>query len=75
MLVRDWLLVCFCFSNGVLGLVNRFLSWKPFIPLSRLTYCAYLVNGFIEVYSFASLRQGTYMSIFEMVRKLICWCT
>ncbi|XP_063906237.1 nose resistant to fluoxetine protein 6-like isoform X2 [Zophobas morio] len=59
-----WIMIVCVTKNA--SLVNRFLSWKPFIPLSRLTYCAYLVNGFIEVYSFASLRQGTYMSIFEM---------
>ena len=26
------------------GFVNTLLSWKALIPLSRLTYCAYLVH-------------------------------
>jgi len=29
------------------GFVNSFLSWKAFIPLGRLTYCAYLVHPII----------------------------
>jgi peptidoglycan/LPS O-acetylase OafA/YrhL len=32
-------------GNG--GLVNKFLSWKAFIPLSRLTYCVYLTHAWI----------------------------
>ncbi|CAK8686755.1 unnamed protein product [Clavelina lepadiformis] len=37
-----WVVVaCVC---GYGGPVNSFLSWKAFIPLSRLTYCTYLVH-------------------------------
>ena len=33
------------------GIVNDFLSWKIFIPLSRLTYAAYLVHlNYIYMY-------------------------
>ena len=36
----------------IAGLVNRFLSWKVFMPLSRLCYAAFLVNmNLIKVYS------------------------
>ena len=27
--------------------MNAFLSWKAFIPLSRLTYCTYLVHPLV----------------------------
>ncbi|KAG8198740.1 hypothetical protein JTE90_023505 [Oedothorax gibbosus] len=33
--------------TGQGGFVNCFLSWKFFIPLSRLTFCAYLVHPII----------------------------
>lgn len=31
----------------VTGIVNQLLSFKGWIPLSRLTYCAYLLNPVI----------------------------
>lgn len=31
----------------VTGVVNQLLSFKGWIPLSRLTYCAYLLNPVI----------------------------
>lgn len=49
------------------AMINKFLSWKPFIPLSKLTYCAYLVNGLVEVYNMGVLRQPTYLSRYELV--------
>ena len=31
--------------------MNRFLSWKGFLPLSRLTYCVYLIHfNYLTVY-------------------------
>ena len=32
---------------GVAGFVNRLLSWKALVPLSRLTYMAYLVHPIV----------------------------
>ncbi|KAL7303579.1 hypothetical protein TKK_0003736 [Trichogramma kaykai] len=37
-----WLLVACC--TGHAGIVNKILCFKAWIPLSRLTYCAYLLN-------------------------------
>ncbi len=31
-------------SKFMIGFVNRFLSWRGFLPLSRLTYCVYLIH-------------------------------
>ncbi|KAG1681474.1 Nose resistant to fluoxetine protein 6 [Nymphon striatum] len=36
--------VIFACVHGYGGFVNTFLSWKALIPLSRLTYCAYLIH-------------------------------
>lgn len=59
-----WILFV-CITDNA-GIVNKFLSYKLFIPLSRLTYCAYLTNGLIEIYSQASLRQPTYLRKWDL---------
>ncbi|KAF3422276.1 hypothetical protein E2986_05851 [Frieseomelitta varia] len=40
-----WLVVACCTNHG--GIICKFLSSDFFVPLSRLTYCAYLVNPFV----------------------------
>ncbi|XP_034948319.1 nose resistant to fluoxetine protein 6-like isoform X2 [Chelonus insularis] len=37
-----WVLIVCVTQNG--GFVNTFLSWKYLYPLSRLTYCVYLIH-------------------------------
>ncbi|GIX84227.1 nose resistant to fluoxetine protein 6 [Caerostris extrusa] len=37
-----WLMIACFYGYG--GFVNSILSWSPFVPLSRLTYCAYLIH-------------------------------
>jgi hypothetical protein len=32
-----------------IGPINAFLSWKAFMPLSRLTFCAYLIHPVIII--------------------------
>ena len=49
------------------GFVNSLLSWKGFIPLSRLSYCAYLVHPAVIYYSLLSQRQPIYMTDANMV--------
>ncbi|XP_075550899.1 nose resistant to fluoxetine protein 6-like [Dermacentor variabilis] len=34
----------FACATGRGGLLNAFFSWKPFLPLSRLVYCVYLIH-------------------------------
>jgi len=41
-------------GNG--GLINKFLSWKAFVPLSRLTYSVYLTHVWIVWYYWGSKR-------------------
>ncbi|GFO39285.1 nose resistant to fluoxetine protein 6-like [Plakobranchus ocellatus] len=39
-------------ASGYGGFVNSILSWEGFLPLSRLTYCAYLIHATIMYYEF-----------------------
>ncbi|CAH0558846.1 unnamed protein product [Brassicogethes aeneus] len=60
-----WLLIICVTDNA--EIVSNFLSWKFFIPLSRLTYCAYLVNGLVVITHAGSLRQNSYMNFYELL--------
>ncbi|XP_071097623.1 nose resistant to fluoxetine protein 6-like [Haliotis cracherodii] len=46
--------VIFACTTGYGGFVNTLLSWPAFIPLSRLTYCAYLVHPIVMYIFFSS---------------------
>ena len=41
--IQDIFLTCLS-----LGLINSFLSWKAWIPLSKLTYAAYLIHPILQ---------------------------
>ena len=65
-LAVGWLI--FACVHGYGGPVNRFLSWKIFIPLSRLTYVVYLVHvNYLLVWS-ANLRQPVYYTALDHVQ-------
>ncbi|GAB1602636.1 nose resistant to fluoxetine protein 6-like [Argonauta hians] len=49
-----WVVFACCTGNA--GYVNTLLSWKGFITLSRLTYCAYLIHPIVFFYFYFSLR-------------------
>ncbi|GFU10851.1 uncharacterized protein TNCV_3278701 [Trichonephila clavipes] len=38
-------------------IVNAILSWKVWIPLSRLTFCAYLVHPIVEFVYYNSVKR------------------
>lgn len=48
--------VIFACATGYGGPVNSLLSWRAVIPLSRLTYCAYLVHPLV-LYTYYSSRR------------------
>ncbi|XP_060063191.1 O-acyltransferase like protein-like [Ylistrum balloti] len=54
----SWVIFACATGNG--GFVNTILSWKPFIPLGRLTYCAYLCHMIIIYMNLLSARQHLY---------------
>lgn len=49
------------------GPVDAFLSWRPFVPLSRLTYCAYLCHYMVLLYNAGSQRAPGYLSEYTVV--------
>ncbi|GBN14286.1 hypothetical protein AVEN_43808-1 [Araneus ventricosus] len=51
----SWLI--FVCSTGQAEFINRCLSWHGFIVLSRLSYCAYLLNFLVVEYHFLRLRE------------------
>lgn len=58
------------------GIINHILSWKGFLPGSRLTYCAYLVAfGHINVF-YAMNRRMIYYSFISQITTyfgIICY--
>ncbi|XP_026467407.1 O-acyltransferase like protein-like [Ctenocephalides felis] len=60
-----WLIIACATGHG--GFLNKLLSWRALVPLSRLTYCAYLMNGLIELYALATVRTGRYMSVYTLL--------
>ncbi|XP_041368252.1 nose resistant to fluoxetine protein 6-like [Gigantopelta aegis] len=58
--------VIFACATGHGGFVNKFLSWKGFVPLSRLTYSAYLVHMLLLVTFALSQRTPVYISNFNI---------
>lgn len=44
--------------TSALNVINGFLSWSFFVPLSRLTYCAYLIHPIVMMYVYRSIEQG-----------------
>ena len=69
----------FRFSTSVscllyaLGFVNSLLSWSAFVPLSRLTYAAYLVHPMVMIWYYYSLDTLVYITSATMVSRL-CIC-
>ena len=65
-IVVGWLI--FACVHGYGGPVNRFLSWKAFVPLSRLTYVVYLIHfTYLMVWS-ARLRKPIYYTDLDHVQ-------
>ena len=53
-------LIVFCCHNGYGGWVNKFLSLGFWVPLSRLTFMAYLVHEIVLTVVFGSQRAPTH---------------
>ncbi|XP_022654768.1 nose resistant to fluoxetine protein 6-like isoform X4 [Varroa destructor] len=62
-----WLtLVC---ANGYGGPVNAFLSWRPLVPLSRLTYGAYLIHSPLYLVRAGILRERFSIQHYHLVME------
>lgn len=64
-----WLIIA-CVT-GYANPLKNFLSSRGLAPISRLTYCAYLTNGFVELYQSGSIRSPKFLSITNLVSFLI----
>lgn len=42
-------IVVFLCIKGYGGIVNKFLSWKVFMPLGRLCFCVYLISMYLQM--------------------------
>ncbi|XP_012279978.1 nose resistant to fluoxetine protein 6 [Orussus abietinus] len=63
-----WVLIA-CITNNA-GPVGNILKWRAFVPLSRLTYCAYLVNGLVELHAISTIRSPEYLSKYALMGKM-----
>lgn len=57
--------VIFSCSKGYGGIINEFLSWSAFAPLSRLTFCTYLIHQNV-ISMFAKSVLSSFPNDFEM---------
>ena len=65
----SWITFASMHSYG--GFIQTFLSFKVWVPLSRLTYCAYLVHPIIIAIFYGSRHQTFDYSTYLMVSTFI----
>jgi peptidoglycan/LPS O-acetylase OafA/YrhL len=52
----------------ILGIINYILSWKLWIPLSRLCYTAYLIHQIVILYFYSTLEHTIHVNDQIMVK-------
>ncbi|XP_067639934.1 nose resistant to fluoxetine protein 6-like isoform X2 [Eurosta solidaginis] len=57
-------------TTGHAGWLQKVLSSRIFVPISRLTYCAYLSNGLVELYHSSVVRYASYQSYVNLVNYM-----
>ncbi|KAG0411705.1 hypothetical protein HPB47_011154, partial [Ixodes persulcatus] len=65
-----WLVYASDSNRG--GLLNRTLSWRVWVPLSRLTYAVYLIHPIVLFFQFWTIRERIYGSHLTMVYLYLC---
>jgi hypothetical protein len=60
-----WIIIGGCTTR--FNVLQPILQLHAFLPLSRLTYCAFLVHGAVQLYFLGTLRQAEYMSFPKLV--------
>ncbi|KAF0772178.1 nose resistant to fluoxetine protein 6-like [Aphis craccivora] len=61
----SWTIIAVSTGNG--GFIEPILCWKPVITLSRLTYCAFLCHGGLQLYTVGSIRTPFHTSYYNLV--------
>ncbi|XP_045192777.2 O-acyltransferase like protein-like [Mercenaria mercenaria] len=59
--------IVFACATGYGGWINELLSWSPFVPLGRLTYCAYLLHPFVMAYYYETSPKPVYFSDYGII--------
>ena len=73
--VISWII--FACVHGYGGPVDRFLSWKPFMPLGRLCYCVYISSYHLQLIYTLTNYHPLHYSPYNMVstnhlREVVC---
>ncbi|KAL4221456.1 hypothetical protein ACF0H5_019713 [Mactra antiquata] len=63
--------IVYACHSGLGGPLSDFLSWKGFVPLSRLTYLVYLIHPVLMVLVVYSRRTLIHLDDFEMAYQFI----
>jgi peptidoglycan/LPS O-acetylase OafA/YrhL len=61
----SWITLACVTGHG--GFVNTILSWRGLLPLSRLTYCIYLIHMYLMAIYFANQRETTHITTLNTV--------
>ncbi|KAM3968322.1 nose resistant to fluoxetine protein 6 [Aphomia sociella] len=68
-IANGWMVIACATGNG--GILAKLFNWKLFVPLSRLTFCAYLVNGIVELYYVGQLRHPAHVTLLTVIANSI----
>ncbi|XP_052751582.1 nose resistant to fluoxetine protein 6-like [Galleria mellonella] len=68
-IANGWMIIACVTGNG--GILAKLFNWKLFVPLSRLTYCAYLVNGIVELFYIGQLRHPAHLTVLTVTANSI----
>ncbi|CAN8019012.1 unnamed protein product [Ixodes persulcatus] len=61
--------ITFACSTGRGGILNRFLSWDGFVPLSRLSFGVYLIHSPFYLFMYHIARERIFFSHFTLVSQ------
>ncbi|KAM7304861.1 nose resistant to fluoxetine protein 6 [Ixodes scapularis] len=61
--------ITFACSTGRGGILNRFLSWDGFVPLSRLSFGVYLIHFPFYLFTYHIARERVFFSHFTLVSQ------
>ncbi|CAB3372658.1 Hypothetical predicted protein [Cloeon dipterum] len=59
--------IIFACHKGYGGPINKFLSLKLWVPLSRLTYCTFLVNLYVMTLQVGATKADSQFSVYTLV--------
>ncbi|KAM7304860.1 nose resistant to fluoxetine protein 6 [Ixodes scapularis] len=61
--------ITFACSTGRGGILNRFLSWDGFVPLSRLSFGVYIIHFPFYLFTYHIARERVFFSHFTLVSQ------